>query len=343
MKLKIKDPFLQKFEDRCEKIGEGGIFNVPLKFSVIKDDHRRNVQDSLMDSNKRQMSIISRMRNQYNALTFDDYQKIPTNNNNDNNNKKNEYENEKIDNELNEYPVLSQNRNIFNNINNNNKNHQSIKLMNKSDNGHRVEKLKLRGINKNNKNNNSNKSFPKNPRYNSIFNNDDSKPIKKNISLNERFYKPYSLKDYRSIMDNYKKDKFGGLGINMNNDWIKRQRLYNKVKNFENSVFKNFNKKINEFNIRKIESPQKAEMMRIKQQIENSKRFMAQKYGKGIVLNKIREKRRKEEEEYKFFLRYKDYMKNRSKKNIAKVYDNVINNKKENYQEKLLQLKSSLI
>jgi hypothetical protein len=144
-------------------------------------------------------------------------------------------------------------------------------------------------------------------------------------------------------MDNYKKDKFGGLGINMNNDWIKRQRLYNKVKNFENSVFKNFNKKINEFNIRKIESPQKAEMMRIKQQIVNSKRFMAQKYGKGIVLNKIREKRRKEEEEYKFFLRYKDYMKNRSKKNIAKVYDNVINNKKENYQEKLLQLKSSLI
>ena len=97
MKLKIKDPFLQKFEDRCEKIGEGGIFNVPLKFSVIKDDHRRNVQDSLMDSNKRQMSIISRMRNQYNALTFDDYQKIPTNNN-----KKNEYENEKIDNEINE-------------------------------------------------------------------------------------------------------------------------------------------------------------------------------------------------------------------------------------------------
>ena len=341
MKLKIKDPFLQKFEDRCEKIGEGGIFKVPLKFSVIKDDHRRNVQDSLMDSNKRQMSIISKMRNQYNALTFDDYQKIPTNNNN---NKKNEYENEKIDNELNEYPVLSQNRNIFNNINNNNKNHQSIKLMNKSDNVHRLEKLKLRGINKNNKNNNSNKSFPKNQRYNnSIFNNDDSKPIKKNISLNERFYKPYSLKDYRSIMDNYKKDKFGGLGINMNNDWIKRQRLYNKVKNFENSVFKNFNKKINEFNIRKIESPQKAEMMRIKQQIVNSKRFMAQKYGKGIVLNKIREKRRKEEEEYKFFLRYKDYMKNRSKKNIAKVYDNVINNKKENYQEKLLQLKSSLI
>ena len=339
MKLKIKDPFLQKFEDRCEKIGEGGIFNVPLKFGVIKDDHRRNVQDSLMDSNKRQMSIISRMRNQYNALTFDDYQKIPTNSYN----KKNEYENEKIDNELNEYPVLSQNRNIFNNINNNNKNHQSIKLMNKSDNVQRQEKLKLRGINKNNKNNNSNKSFPKNPRYNSIFNNDDSKPIKKNISLNERFYKPYSLKDYRSIMDNYKKDKFGGLGINMNNDWIKRQRLYNKVKNFENSVFKNFNKKINEFNIRKIESPQKAEMMRIKQQIVNSKRFMAQKYGKGIVLNKIREKRRKEEEEYKFFLRYKDYMKNRSKKNIAKVYDNVINNKKENYQEKLLQLKSSLI
>ena len=144
-------------------------------------------------------------------------------------------------------------------------------------------------------------------------------------------------------MNNYKKDKFGGLGINMNNDWIKRQKLYNKVKNFENSVFKNFNKRINEYNTRRIESPQKAELMRIKQNIFKSKRFMAQKYGKGVVLNKIREKKRKEEDEYKFFLRYKEYMKYRNKKNIAKVYDNVINNKKENYQIKLLQLKSSLI
>ena len=337
MKLKIKDPFLQKFEDRCEKIGEGGIFKVPLKYSVIKDNHKRNVQDSLMDSNKRQMSIITKMRNQYNALTFDDYEKIPVNNN-----KKNDYENEKIDNELNEYPVLSQNRNIFNNIINN-KNHKSISLMNKSDNGPKLEKIKLRGINNNKNNNNKNNSFTKNSRYNSIFNNNNDKPIKKNVSLNERFYRPYSLKDYRSIMNNYKKDKFGGLGINMNNDWIKRQKLYNKVKNFENSVFRNFNKRINEYNIRRIESPQKAEMMRIKQKIFKSKRFMAQKYGKGVVLNKIREKKRKEEDEYKFFLRYKEYMKYRNKKNIAKVYDNVINNKKENYQIKLLQLKSSLI
>ena len=283
-----------------------------------------------MDSNKKQLNIITRMRNQYYALTFDDNNKIPVINQ-----KKSEFENEKNNNELN--VNVNPNRNILNNIINNNKNDKNIEvIINKSEYKDNLPKINFRKIKKNNN------SYPKNSRYNSIFNNND-KPINKNISINERFYKPYSLKEYKSMMNNYKKDKFGGLGINMNNDWTKRQKIYNKVKNFENSVYHNFNKRMNEYNIRKIESPQKSEFKRIKQQIMNSKRFIAQKYGKGLMLNKIREKKRKEEEEFKIFLRYKNYKKNRNKKNILNGYDNVIDNKKENYQMKILQLKSSLI
>ena len=101
------------------------------------------------------------------------------------------------------------------------------------------------------------------------------------------------------MMEKYKKDKFGGLGMNMNKDWTERQKIYNKVKNFENSIAKNFNKRMKELSIRKKESPQKVESMRKKLKIMNSKRFMAQKYGKGVMLNKIREKKRKEKEEIK--------------------------------------------
>ena len=130
----------------------------------------------------------------------------------------------------------------------------------------------------------------------------------------------------------------------MNKDWTERQKRYNKVKNFENSVAKNFNKRMKELSIRKKESPQKVESMRKKLQIMNSKRFMAQKYGKGVMLNKIREQKRKEIEEFKYFLKYKDYSNNKHKKNsINNYYDGTINNIKENYKMKLLELKSSLL
>ena len=147
-------------------------------------------------------------------------------------------------------------------------------------------------------------------------------------------------------MENYKKEKFGGLGINMNNAWKKRQKLYNKVKNFENSVYKNFNKKINDNSYRRVESPEKSELIKINQQIINSKRFLAQKYGKGLMLNKVREKIKKEKEEMNLFFRYKnqkEYMLKKNRKNIINIYDNVINNNKKNYKLKLLELKSSLI
>ena len=148
------------------------------------------------------------------------------------------------------------------------------------------------------------------------------------------------------MMERFKKNKFGGLGINKDKAWNQRQKMFNKIKKFESSVNEKLNKKINNYNFRRIESPQKVEMMRIKQQIANSKRYMAQKYGKGVMLNKIREKKRKEKEEIELYKRLKyqnDYIKNRNRKNIINIYDNVVNQRKEDYKIRLLQLKSSLI
>ena len=339
MRLKIKDPFWQRFEDRCEKFGEGGIFNFRLKHCALKNDNKKNIEENLMDSNKKQKSILSKMKNQYNALTLEDYKKIPMINL-----KKNSNENEKNINNIKEKILQNQNINLFDNINNNNfndidnDNNKNNNILNKSENGNKLIRIKLGNINKIYHN-----SFPKNSRYFSIFNN-KNKSFNQNRSLKERFYKPYSLKEYKSMMEKYKKDKFGGLGMNMNKDWTERQKIYNKVKNFENSVAKNFNKRMKELSIRKKESPQKVESMRKKLQIMNSKRFMAQKYGKGVMLNKIREQKRKEIEEFKYFLKYKDYSNNKHKKNsINNYYDGTINNMKENYKMKLLELKSSLL
>ena len=315
MKLNIKDPFLNRFNNQCEKIGEGGIFNVPLKKFVITDNEKYK-KENLMISNKKQNNIVSKMRNHYNAITLDDYNKIPM----INNKKINEIHEEK-NNDINENQIL---------FHNNNNNYISKK-----------NKIRLEKINQ--KNNNS---FPKNIKYNSLIISDNNKISNKNIESNERFYRPYSLKDYKNMMENYKKEKFGGLGINMNNAWKKRQKLYNKVKNFENSVYQNFNKKINDNSYRRIESPEKSELIKINQQIINSKRFLAQKYGKGLMLNKVREKIKKEKEEMNLFFRYKnqkEYMLKKNRKNIINIYDNVINNNKKNYKLKLLELKSSLI
>ena len=315
MKLNIKDPFLNRFNNQCEKIEEGGIFNVPLKKFVITDNEKYK-KENLIISNKKQNNIVSKMRNHYNAITLDDYNKIPM----INNKKINEIHEEK-NNDINENQIL---------FHNNNNNYISKK------NNIRLEKI-------NQKNNNS---FPKNIKYNSLIINDNNKISNKNIESNERFYRPYSLKDYKNMMENYKKEKFGGLGINMNNAWKKRQKLYNKVKNFENSVYQNFNKKINDNSYRRIESPEKSELIKINQQIINSKRFLAQKYGKGLMLNKVREKIKKEKEEMNLFFRYKnqkEYMLKKNRKNIINIYDNVINNNKKNYKLKLLELKSSLI
>lgn len=328
MNLDIEDPFLKKFEGRVEKIGEGGIFNCRLRSYVVADN-KQYFKDNLINSNKQQKSIISKMRNRYNSLTLDEYNKIPMINI-----KANKYESEKNINEnLKNDNISEENRITIDSINDKN----SYSKNNISNYENMKEKINFRNMKSHNN------SFPKIFQRNSIINDiNTNKSITKKITENERFYKPYSLKDYKNMMNDYKQEKFGGLGINMNKEWKERQKMYNRVKLFENSVYHNLNKKIKENSFRKIEEPQIAQMNKIRKQIMNSKRFLAQKYGKGVMLNKIREKKRKEKEEINMILRYND-IKNKNIKNNKIVFNNVINIKKEDYNTKLLELKSSLI
>ena len=328
MNLDIEDPFLKKFEGRVEKIGEGGIFNCRLRSYVVADN-KQYFKDNLINSNKQQKSIISKMRNRYNSLTLDEYNKIPMINI-----KANKYESEKNINEnLKNDNISEENRITIDSINDKN----SYSKNNISNYENMKEKINFRNMKSHNN------SFPKIFQRNSIINDiNTNKSITKKITENERFYKPYSLKDYKNMMNDYKQEKFGGLGINMNKEWKERQKMYNRVKLFENSVYHNLNKKIKENSFRKIEEPQIAQMNQIRKQIMNSKRFLAQKYGKGVMLNKIREKKRKEKEEINMILRYND-IKNKNIKNNKIVFNNVINIKKEDYNTKLLELKSSLL
>ena len=328
MNLDIEDPFLKKFEGRVEKIGEGGIFNCRLRSYVVADN-KQYFKDNLINSNKQQKSIISKMRNRYNSLTLDEYNKIPMINI-----KANKYENEKNINEnIKNDNISEENRITIDSINDKN----SYSKNNISNYENMKEKINFRNMKSHNN------SFPKIFQRNSIINDiNTNKSITKKITENERFYKPYSLKDYKNMMNDYKQEKFGGLGINTNKEWKERQKMYNRVKLFENSVYHNLNKKIKENSFRKIEEPQIAQMNKIRKQIMNSKRFLAQKYGKGVMLNKIREKKRKEKEEINMILRYND-IKNKNIKNNKIVFNNVINIKKEDYNTKLLELKSSLI
>ena len=328
MNLDIEDPFLKKFEGRVEKIGEGGIFNCRLRSYVVADN-KQYFKDNLINSNKQQKSIISKMRNRYNSLTLDEYNKIPMINI-----KANKYESEKNINEnLKNDNISEENKITIDSINDKN----SYSKNNISNYENMKEKINFRNMKSHNN------SFPKIFQRNSIINDiNTNKSITKKITENERFYKPYSLKDYKNMMNDYKQEKFGGLGINMNKEWKERQKMYNRVKLFENSVYHNLNKKIKENSFRKIEEPQIAQMNKIRKQIMNSKRFLAQKYGKGVMLNKIREKKRKEKEEINMILRYND-IKNKNIKNNKIVFNNVINIKKEDYNAKLLELKSSLI
>ena len=297
MNLDIEDPFLKKFEGRVEKIGEGGIFNCRLRSYVVADN-KQYFKDNLINSNKQQKSIISKMRNRYNSLTLDEYNKIPMINI-----KANKYESEKNINEnLKNDNISEENKITIDSINDKN----SYSKNNISNYENMKEKINFRNMKSHNN------SFPKIFQRNSIIND-----INTNKSITKKI-------------------------INMNKEWKERQKMYNRVKLFENSVYHNLNKKIKENSFRKIEEPQIAQMNKIRKQIMNSKRFLAQKYGKGVMLNKIREKKRKEKEEINMILRYND-IKNKNIKNNKIVFNNVINIKKEDYNTKLLELKSSLI
>jgi hypothetical protein len=362
--IKKADPFLKRFEGRYEKIGAGGIKEVTLKNSVdgqfLFKNKKEIKENPIINDKKNNKKLFSRMMNQYNILAMKDYQSIPKNNIKSNLTENTKYEalNNKVK------------KNDYNNENNYNFNNNNINIItnnnkSKSNNNPNNQILNY-NYNNNLEDNNANKISPKlnhnnsYPTYESINSNNNYsynpsnklEPKQPDVIENERFYKPHSLKEYKNIMENYKNNRFGGLGKNMNKEWKEREKIINKVKRFENSVLKNFNIKVKDFNYKRVESPQKMELIKIGKQIMNSKRFIAQKYGKNVVLNKVRNKRkndkadiekiRKLEEEQKY-LRLREYERKQRDEDIFNIYDKVIQDKKDNYMDKLMKLKSSLI
>jgi hypothetical protein len=94
------------------------------------------------------------------------------------------------------------------------------------------------------------------------------------------------------------------------------------------------------------------ELIKIGKQIMNSKRYIAQKYGKGVKLNKVRDKKKKEVIEMNYmnkikgheeYLKRREFERKQKDEDIINIYDNVVHDKKDNYKNKLLELKSSLI
>ena len=374
--LNSVDAFLKKFEGRYEKIGAGGIKEVSLKENVEgqllfkREKEKKDKEENPISMRKKNNKMFSKMMNQYNILTMGDYKNINSKSiNNDilkedfHYSASNKYSNN------NNYEINSNNYNINNyenntiNISNNNEDIYKINDSNILNNKKSIHNnYNFNNYSENKRINyspklNQNNSFPifestnSNSNYNYRYNNYYEQNSNQNLE-NERLYKPYSLKEYKNIMEDYKNNKFGGLGKNMNNEWKKREKNLNKVKKFENSVIKNFNKKVHEANYKRVQSPQKMELMKIGQQIMNSKRFAAQKYGKKIILKKVREKNQKEKEdinknkkieEQAKYLRHHQYERKQKDENLINIYDNVINEKKNNYMDKLFSLKASLI
>ena len=379
---KNADSFLKRFEGRYERMGAGGIKDVSLKDNIITNfdfsDKNKKKKENPINERKKNQKMYSRMMNEYNLMTTEEYKRYgisKRNNNNinlvDNNyNGNNEFQptdnykmNKDIQNVINKY-----NNNIKNSASNNNINFNN-NLRNSSSNNNINFNNNLRNSSSNNNINfnynknynnsnfvpsiNQNNSYPPYELMDNDYNYDDYgiNNLPSSLIDNDRFYRPYSLKEYKEIMQKFKNDKFGGLGKNMNKAWKEREKKFNKVKKFENSVVKNFNQKINN-NYKRLESPQKMEMIKIGKQIMNSKRYAAQKYGKGVMLNKVRdqmkkdklellklEKMKKEEE----LLRKHEYERKQREEDIMNIYDNIVHERNDDYINKLNQLKSSLI
>ena len=382
--LKPIDPFLKKFEGRYEKLGVGGIKSASFKESIegqllIKKE--KQMKDNPLSTRKKNQKMFSKMMNQYNLATMEDYKRIPSNkisnvNNADNLNKDYQFQfsnnqNDNNDNDNDNINTYNNNYNknyiIKNNINDNYnirnshnlRNKKNIPKINNFNNNYPLKSDNYLSPKLNHNNSypiydSTNSNYDLNNNNNYVYNKNDYEMKKINIIENERFYKPYSLKQYRNIMEDYKNDKFGGLGKNMDKAWKEREKKYNKIKKFENSVEKNFNKKIKEFNYKRIQSPQKMQLMKLGNQIINSKRYAAQKYGKGVMLNKVRDKikndkleltKMKKMKEQEKYLKNRQFERKQKDEDIVNIYDNVIQQKKDNYNyiEKLMQIKSSLI
>ena len=360
----LNDQFLQKFEGRYDKIGAGGIRDVKLNEFMIPDyfNKKKEKAEKEKENKANKKSMFSRMLNQYNAFNFQNLKNSGLMDNKGNivNNKS-----KSVDEKIN-LNTEDENIYIINNTNNekleqnnknmsDNKNNKESKNMNDNKNNYinkqKIEQKTKRDKIKKDKIEKDNINIPKNE-YLYKINEVNNYPINKNDYIrNERFYKPYSLNEYKDIMNKYKQNKFGGLGKNLNKAWEEREKRFNKAKVFENLVVRNFNNKIHN-NYKRLQSPQKVQMDKIGKEIISSKRYISQKYGKGLMLNKVRykkemdkirtEKMKEIKDKEKFLNNYTTERKHKDN-DIFKNYDNIINPAYEEYIGKIMELKSTLI
>ena len=238
------DSFLKKFEGRYERMGAGGIKDVSLKENIITSfglsDKNKNQKENPINERKKNQKMHSRMMNEYNIMANEEYKRygLSKRNNNNINLVDNNYNNNNDFQPSDNYEI---NKNIKNDIiknNNNIKNSGSNINLNLNYNKNYNDSNFVPSINQNN-------SYPPYELIDNDYNYDDYGINNPSSSLldNDRFYRPYSLKEYKEIMQKFKNDRFGGLGKNMNKAWKEREKKFNKVKKFENSVVKNFNQK----------------------------------------------------------------------------------------------------
>ena len=165
--------------------------------------------------------------------------------------------------------------------------------------------------------------------------------VVKNIEVynldNERGYKPHSYKDFKKIMKDYSNNRFGGLGENSKTlEWYQKAKKYKLKKDYSNNISKNKIGIKNFINDSIYEANIKLQMKNI-----NSKRYKTIKYGKGVMLNKVRDVIRKQRlKEIEELEMEKKQYENFQKKQL---YEQFLARDREIYIQNLKKLKESLL
>ena len=178
--------------------------------------------------------------------------------------------------------------------------------------------------------------------------NNKNKKKKKNIliedddSFENIGYQPYSIKDYNKIMEDFKKNKFNGLGYNnKNKEYKNREIKLLKRNNYSNNIEKNqirIEQKI------RLKSPKEIEKEKLEEKNLNSRRYKANQYGQKIVFNVLNEINQRKRENYEKMLLEKSKEEKIKKSNFYnKYYNKLIDNNKNEYMNNLSKLKESLI
>ena len=174
------------------------------------------------------------------------------------------------------------------------------------------------------------------------------KKKKKNMSIEEDDsienvgFKPYSIRDYKKIMDDFKKNKFNGLGYNnKNNEYKNREIKLLKRNNYSNNIEKN---KLGINNKFRLKSPKEMEKEQLEENNLNSIRFKTNQYGQRIAFNVLNEINQRKRENYeKMLLEKSNEGKIKKSHFYNKYYNKLIDNDKNEYMNNLSKLKESLI